>query len=244
MVPYVLGPILIFFTLRFRMPPTVVSVDPRVHPLPTQARNYLGEAYTHLTAAGFENRGTILLPDLMPNVKTLFAIYANRATCDLAMSAIIVAEDTMGGELKTSYVEFVRRFDDDVVVQTNNSSELSSFRPIPGEHTTKFWGIRDIPRLYRIHQALADRFCERGRPVNQLDVNYGGDVQHYVAQAVLDKSFREQVGTGYLAEDANGFHPTIPGAVIMTWKELWPIKSIRRWREKQVAQRLLAEIGL
>ena len=244
MVPYVLGPILIFFTLRFRMPPTVVTVDPRVHPLPDQARAYLGEAYQHLTAVGFENIGTILLPDLMPNVKTLFAIYANRAHTDLAMSAIIVAETPMGGELKTSYVEFMRRHDDDVVVQTNNSSELSSFKPMPGEHTTKLWNIRDIQRLYHIHQALADRFCERGRPVNELDTKYGGDIQQYVAKSVLEKSFRDQVGTGYLAEDAEGFHPTIPGAVIMTWKELWPIKSIRRWREKQNAERLLAEIGL
>ena len=45
LIPYVLGPILIFFTLRFRMPPTVVAVDPRVHPLPAEAREFLAEAY-------------------------------------------------------------------------------------------------------------------------------------------------------------------------------------------------------
>ena len=152
MVPYVLGPILIFFTLRFRMPPTVVAVDPRVHPLPTQARTYLGEAYQHLTAEGFAYVATILLPDLMPNVKTLFAIYVNRATSDMAMSAIIVGESGVGGELKTSYVEFVRRYDDGIVVQTNNSSELSSFKRLPTEFTTKFWDVRDIRRLHRLHQ--------------------------------------------------------------------------------------------
>jgi hypothetical protein len=43
LAPYVLGPFLIFFTLRFRMSPTVVLIDPREHPLPTEARTYFAE---------------------------------------------------------------------------------------------------------------------------------------------------------------------------------------------------------
>ena len=156
--PYVVAPILVLATLQFRMPPNVVVVDPRKHPLPAQARSYFSEAYENLTAAGFDYEATILLPDMLPNVQTLFAIFANRASCDMAMSAIIVAEDAMGGQLKTNYVEFVRRYDDGVVVQTNNSSELSAFKPMPNEFTTKFWNIREIGRLYRVHLVLADRF--------------------------------------------------------------------------------------
>jgi hypothetical protein len=242
LVPYVLGPLLIFFTLRFRCPPKVVPVDPRVHALPDQARHYLGEAYEQLAAEGFELLGTTLLPDLMPNVQTLFALYINRASSDMAMSAIIVAQGGIAGELKTSYVEFLRRFDDGVVVQTNNSRELSSFKPVPGEFTTKFWEIRDIRRLYHVHQALAVRFRQRGQPVDEFDATYQGDILQYVARGVLERSFRDQLETGYLAEDANGFRPTMKGAMIMTWKELWPIKAIRRWLEKRNAERLLAEI--
>jgi len=242
LIPYVLGPILIFFTLRFRMPPTVVAVDPRVHPLPAEARNYLAEAYRGLTAEGFELLGTMLLPDLVPNVKTLFAMYTNRANSDMAMSAIIVAQGGVGGELKTSYVEFVHRFDDGVVVQTNNSAELSAFKRMPGEYTTKFWQIRDIRRLYSLHQQLIERFRQRGQPVNRLDAEYGGDAVRYVAKAVLEETFRDQVGTGYLAEDASGFRPSLKGAWIMAWQELWPIKGIRRWRERRRAERLLAEL--
>jgi hypothetical protein len=162
----------------------------------------------------------------------------------MAMSAIIVAESGVGGELKTSYVEFVRRYDDGIVVQTNNSSELSSFKRMPAEFTTKFWEIRDIRRLNRLHRVLSDRFRERGQPVNQLDTKYEGDALRYVAQAVLEDTFRDQVGTGYLAEDPNGFRPTLKGAWIMAWKELWPIKSIRRWREQRYTKRLSAELEL
>lgn len=242
LIPYVLGPILIFFTLRFRMPPTVVAVDPRVHPLPAEARAFLAEAYRGLTAEGFELVGTILLPDLVPNVKTLFAMYTNRATSDAAMSAIIVAQRGVGGELKTSYVEFIRRYDDGVVVQTNNSSELSAFKRLPGEFTTKFWRVRDIHRLYGLHQLLADRFRQRGQPVNRLDAEYAGDAVRYVANAVLEETFRDQVGTGYLAEESTGFRPSFKGAWIMAWQELWPIKAIRRWREQRRAEQLLEEL--
>ena len=237
LVPYVLGPILVFFTLRFRMPPTVVAVDPRVHPLPAEARNYLAEAYRELTADGFELVGTMFLPDMVPNVKALFAIYANRPSADMAMSAIMVAQSGMGGELRTSYVEFVRRYDDSVVVQTNNSSELSSFKRMPGEYTNKFWQVRDIRQLYRLHQLLSDRFRQRGQPTFRMDSEFGGDAVQYVAQAVLQETFRDQVGTGYLSEDSNGFRPTMKGAWIMAWQELWPVKGIRRWREKQRAER-------
>ncbi|HPM80241.1 MAG TPA: hypothetical protein PLF81_06050 [Candidatus Anammoximicrobium sp.] len=242
LIPYVLGPILVFFTLRFRMPPTVVPVDPRVHPLPAEARNYLAEAYRALTAEGFELVGTMLLPDLVPNVKTLFAMYVNRPSSDMAMSAIIVAQGGVGGELKTSYVEFVRRFDDGVVVQTNNSSELSAFKRMPGEFTTKFWQVRDIRQLYGLHQLLVERFRQRGQSVNRLDTEYSGDAVRYVAKAVLEETFRDQVGTGYLAEDASGFRPSFKGAWIMAWQELWPVKGIRRWRERHRAERLLAEL--
>ena len=244
LIPYVLGPFLVFFRFRFRMPPTVVSVDPRVHPLPADARNFLAEAFRGLTAEGFELVGTIILPGLVPNVTTLFAMYTNRAACDLALSAIIVAQRDLGRELKKSHVEFVRRYDDGVVVLTNNSSVLSAFKRLPGEFTIKFWQVRDIHQLYVLHQRLTDRYRQRGQPVNRLDAEFGGDAVRYVAQAVLEETFRNQVDTGYLAEDSSGFRPSFKGAWIMAWQELWPIKSIRRWRERRRAEQLLAEFDI
>lgn len=242
LVPYVLGPLLIFSTLRFRMPPTIVPIDPREHPLPEDARAYFAEAFNALTADGFELVGTIGLPDLTPNAMTLFALYAHREKLDMAMSALIVAQSNMGPALRTSYVEFVRNFDDEIFVQTNNSKELSSFKRLPNEFTTKFWEIRDIHQLYQLHQLLAERFRQRGSPVLRLHTVCGGDPVRYVSEDVLQETFRQQVGTGYLAETSNGFAPTIKGALLMTWQELWPFKAIRRSRERRRATSLLAEL--
>jgi hypothetical protein len=160
----------------------------------------------------------------------------------MAMSAIIVGQSGLSPELRTSYVEFIRRFDDGVVVQTNNSSELSAFKRLPNEFTTKFQQVQDIRRLYRLHELLAHRFRQQGRPVLRLDVDFGGSAIQYVAQAVLEETFRNQVGTGYLAETSDGFRPTIKGGLIMTWQELWPAKGIRRSRERRRAASLLAEL--
>ena len=133
------------------------------------------------------------LPDLTPNALTLFALYANRTSADMAMSALIVAQSGVGPALRTNYVEFVRGFDDEVVVQTNNSSELSAFKRLPNEFTTKFWKIRDIHQLYQLHRLLADRFRQRGRPVLRLYTQFGGDAMRYVSEAVLQETFRNQV---------------------------------------------------
>ena len=83
-VPYVLGPILIYASLRFRMPPTVLSIDPRQEPLPASAREYFERAYASLTADGFTYVATIGLPDMGPNVRTIFAVYSHRESGDLA----------------------------------------------------------------------------------------------------------------------------------------------------------------
>jgi hypothetical protein len=89
---------------------------------------------------------------------------------------------------------------------------------------------------------LAERFRQSGRPRLRLDTDFGGDATRYVAEAVLEETFRDQIGTGYLAETAGGFRPTLKGALIMTWQELWPLKNLRRRRERQHAERLLSEL--
>lgn len=239
-IPYALGPILVLVTLRFRIPAKVVVVDPKTHPLPDEIRQYFHKAYLALTRDGFELAETMFLPAVVPNVKTLVALYVNRSTCDMAMSTFLLAADGIQ-TMKANYVEFATTFSDGVVVQTNNSRELSSFKPLPKEHTTQFWDIDDINRLYRLHRFLSEKYGRTGLPECRLDTQFGGNPVHYVARGVLEKSFGDQVGTGYLTRTPRGFGPTIRGAVIMAWQELWPLKPFRRLQRKRRAQQVLDE---
>ena len=242
-VPYVLGPILIFTIQRFRVPPHIVPLDPVTDPLPPEARQYFSEVFTALTREGFELAGTMGLLDVVPNVQCILALYVQRRTGDQAMSTLIVAKASGAPMLKSRYVEFVTRFDDGTVVQTNNSSELSAFQKLPNEHTAKFWEIQDVRRLYHLHRLLLPRFSRSSRPVLLLDRDFGGDVVAYVSKIALEDSFAQQVPTGYLRHCPQGFAPTIKGAVLMTWRELWPCKAIRRARCLRSANALLAEVG-
>lgn len=239
-IPFVLMPLLFFCMLRFRMPPKVDVIDPKTHPLPNDVRQYFHEAYLALTRDGFELVETMFLPDVVPNVQTLLALYVNRPTSDMAMSTFLLANDGVQS-MKANYVEFLTTFSDDVVVQTNNSRELSAFKPLPNEHTTQFWEITDINRLYRLHSFLAAKYGRAGTRECRLDTQFFGNTVQYVARNVLEKSFAQQVGTGYLTRTSQGFGPSIKGAIIMAWQELWPLKPMRRMQKKRQAEQVLGE---
>ena len=225
------------------MPADVLLIDPSQEPLPEEIRGYFHETYDALTGLGFEHVAVMALPSLLPNVRTILALYRNDSTLDLAMSSFIL---TIGGakSVRARYVEFYRRYSDNVVVQTNNSPELGSFPAREGAHTTQFWEIQDVARLYHLHQFLAEKFRRSGHAVNRLDAQYQGDPVRYVAEDVLDRSFGDQIETGYLARCAEGYRPTAKGALIMTWQELWPIKPMRRAKRRRQAAEVLREFGI
>ena len=89
LAPYALSPPLVYSLLRFKIPPEVVEVDPQQDQIPTPSAS-IYEAYEVLTRNGFELRGTIVLPRFIPDVKSIFALYANRATGEQAMSTLII----------------------------------------------------------------------------------------------------------------------------------------------------------
>ena len=240
LVPHVLGPFLVLFTLKFRLPVEVIPVDPRTEPLPQSVREYFDRAYRVLTADGFELVGVMVLPSVIPNVRSLFALYANRATREMAMSTLIVGTG-QGQQIQTRYIEFVTRFTDGVVVQTNNSRELGAFKPLPDEYTMQFWDVEDTHALYELHRLAVDKFRRAGQPVLRLDSEFGGDAVRFVARAVLEETFEDQVGTGYLVRTEDGFRASPKGALIMAWQELWPCKALRRASRRSRARAFLRE---
>ncbi|MBN2295466.1 MAG: hypothetical protein JXM70_23755 [Pirellulales bacterium] len=242
-VPYLLGPVLIFFTLCYRIPPEVVVIDPAQHPFPHELRQYFSSAHVDLTRLGFELLGTVLLPSLVPNVQALFNLYLNRENNDMAMSVFTLA--TAGGSetVKSKHVEFCTNFSDGVMVQTNNSAELSAFKLQPKEVTAQFWNIQNLDRLYQLHRFLLDKHRGTGHAICLYESQFGGDIAAYTAGEVISRSLLAQVDTGFMAPTSNGLRTTVKGAIIMTWQELWPLKAIRRRRRLHEAEQILNEMG-
>lgn len=240
--PYAVGPFLVRSTLRFRLPIEVVVVNPRETPMPEDTRQYFDYAYHSLVANGFELLEVMYLPSFVPNVRSLIAVYVNRRTQDSAMSSFMIAEGAMAG-VRKRYVEFVRRYPDDTLVQTNNSDELGAFPAKPREFTTQFHGLEDVSRLFALHQFLASKHGGARSAYLRIDTEFQGRAADYVARAVLQEGLEEQKKTGYLGGTATELRPTWKGAILMAWKELWPIKSLRRASRQRAANATLREFA-
>jgi len=127
-------------------------------------------------------------------------------------------------------------------VQTNNTKELGAFRNPPHVHTFKFWHEQDVGTLYKLHNRICARL-NSGRRILTLYDKFDGDVESYMNECVLAEPCQYQVEIGLLRRIPSGFAATFKGAFILTWQELWPMKSIRQSRELRKARRWLDELG-
>jgi hypothetical protein len=244
LIPFVLGPLLVRLTLKQASSPEVGAFNPDKRRLPQAVADFFDDVRDALAPLGFETVDGLTLPHQTPNVNCVALMLANRKTRDTALATVLNAKDMMGlGSLKSSHVEFVTRFRDGDVVQTNNSSVLSAFRSPPHVSTTQFPTVRDAERLYRLHQALVRQHGEMQGKILRIDEEFKGDAPEYLARAIVEE-LENQVTTGFLYHDAgkDAFCATWKGALLMTWSLCWPFSAFRKWRRARKAQRLLAEL--
>jgi hypothetical protein len=245
---YVLAPpALIYFSQRFKANPSLQRFDLDKLPPPGNAGRYLQEMDQQFQSLGFERRAGLTLPDAVPNVKALLVLYANHRSRDMALVAIMYGLNPVDHKvaLKSSYVEILSSFKDDDcrALQTNNAQLLGSFPASPGSVTYRFPAVEDMQRLFDLHNQLLERDRPSGRKYIRADEEFGGDDVAYM-QAVLRETYDRQIGTGYLSfqPQEQSYRPTVKGALLMTWRELFPVKQILWEGVKAHARRLAREL--
>lgn len=241
-LPYLLGPILLRLNMTQQAHPEVVPF-PIDHPgLPEDVREHFDTVTEEMARVGFEPVAGLALPRQMPDVKAVLVMFANRTTKDAAIATAIYA-DKLDPPLQTSYVEIISRFRDGRMVQTNNSQQMGAFPMKEGVSTIYFPSVQRADRLYRVHQALADRFARDAVKVLRLDEEFHGDAAAYLTRA-LREELEGQIDTGYmfLSPDGEVFRPTIKGAFLMCWALLFPFKQIRFARRDAKEKRILEEL--
>jgi len=233
--PYVIGPARVYCNQRFRIPAEIVHIEPCEQALPDPIRMHFAECYESLAKLGFDLVGVFGLPKLVPNVQSISAFYMNRRTNVVSNTSFV-----MSAAAVVRYVEFVTRYKDGTVVQTNNCAEIGAF-PTPAHvHTLQFWDIQEVATLHDLHRFHEARH-QKSPPINRLDDEFGGNLERYIAVAAMDEVCARQLETGYLVDCSGGYRPTLKGAVIMTWQLLWPFKAIRKSRRQRNAEQLLGE---
>jgi hypothetical protein len=243
LLPYVVGPLLIKLTLKQSDEPELTQLpldDPK---FPKSVTAHFRKVTEALRPAGFEPAAALGMPNQVPKVSARLLLLANRRTKDAAAVTLIYADEEGFTLVKTSYVEFISRFRDGTLVQTNNSEELNAFARRPGQFTTQLPLVREPERLYRLHQALAERHGGGSGKVLRLDEEFRGDATAYLSRAIVEE-LEGQIDTGYMyyVESEGQFRPTLKGAFLMTWGLLWPFTALRRMRRDREARRIIGEL--
>src|SRR5262249_45021751 len=137
---------------------------------------------------------------------------------------------------------FTTEFADDTRLLTSNNQTLS---PLPRirirEGSMSFPDIDDPSRLYAIHQATLALFA---RDAARLD-NVIDDPAEFLRSAhQKDVTRFAECGYYYLDRERIVYRLTWRGAILMTWKALWPFKRIRELLRRARAARLLQDLDL
>jgi hypothetical protein len=239
---YVGGPLLIYFTHRQAARPNLVSFKPGVTPLPADVDQFFHSTSWALAQQGFEIVTGMFLPSQVENVVVALIYMVNRQERDGAIG-VALHNKAPGMNTTMFHTEFVTRYKDGRVVQTGNAQTLSAF-PTPPECVNSFFpSVSDPVELYRLHQALCRRHGG-GQKVLKLDEQCGGDCLRYMIESILEE-LDAATKAGYMQLDsaAGVYKPTVKGAILMTYGELWPYKSVRIRRRLSRERELLAELA-
>lgn len=242
---YVGGPLMIWWSQKLEATPQMVPFNPDEYDWPADIDELFSTAIDELGSSGFEVTGGVLLPRAVPNVQTALVLLANRAEKDVVMVTATIATNNFAS-LRNLYLEFSTNFQDGFEYNTNNTDQLLAFPPEPHKRTYQFVQVKEPRKLYDVHQAILNangRHCQQ--KVLKVDRQFGGD-----AIADLLDGIREELELatkrGYLRRTSDGqyYRPTVIGAILMTWKELWPWKAIRRMKRDRSAQAILSNLGV
>lgn len=213
--------------------------------LPSVVRKHVAELEGALAGEGFEAAGMFLLPQAMPNSRTLQVLLVNRSKRDTAQSITIFGPQNDQWSVWMQIIAYATRFRSGRVISTDNAVTTRWLPASENVVLIHFPWIGDPLELYRVHAAIVARKGDGGEKELRLDTQHRGD-----GAAFLEASMREELeaarGTGYLRLSPDGAHyrMTVKGAYLTSWAAMPPFYRWLQRRRHRQAQALLAELGI
>jgi len=242
---YLAVPLLICGQQKFEARPTMLRFDVDEYEWPAEIQRLFVESIGELTELGFEVVDGLFLPSAVQNVKTALVLLVHPDEVDAAMVTAMYAQPVSASSLKTLYVEFSTTFDDGSIYDVNNSSQMGSFPRREEMHLCQLVKVQDVRSLYCVHQAvLRHAGRNQSQKVLPLDEQFDGDAVAYLQHA-MEREFQAASEQGYLkrASDGRSYQPTLKGAYLMVWKELWPWKLVRKHHRDMQARAVLEDLA-
>lgn len=237
-LPYVGGPLLILFVHKQPAEPCILHLDPeQVRP---ELAGYVQHVAGGLASQGFSPAVYLWWPNPAGETDTQLLVFTNPSSRESA-AAIDMCSTRAGAEhVAWTYLEFCTEFVNGESVCTNNVGIANITRPDPLKRVFHFPAVRNPLVLYGAHR----RLVERHAPQAARFIPTPGTEHLHVAYSSA-KAFARQVEFGYMyLDDSSGsYRPTLKGALLMSWKLLWPVKQVRAVMAKRKAAETLRSLG-
>jgi len=215
---YLMAPMAVRSGFRFAAHCKPVRVP--VEELPREVSAYIQSRIPQMQSLGFEFLGCYDCGVLASNTQSFSAYFCNRTTNDFANVSVATSPQRTVG-----YSEFSTRFGNGIALETNTNSVLPLTPDNPEVRVFRFPEIEEPRELYQVHKSLTEKYANgqwaQGEPKGQ-------EIQRLVR--VLENYGPRHAKMGYmhLAPSGETYLLTWKGAILMTWRGLWPTALIRR----------------
>lgn len=236
---YVGFPILIWLTHRQNARPDARLVDMQGEGVRPDAAKFLSSVLDSLEALGFRLEALLDVPHQTPNTTMLVMLTINKKSTDHSLAVAMFAFNGEQTQIAKFFVQFVSRYPDRLFIQTSNLDISSAFPQDPNSVISKLPSVNDLARLYENPQMIVAEHRPGARKILRLFEEFNGDAVAYLRHDIREDLERAQsCGYMWLTADGEKFRPTVRGAVMMTYKQLFPFKMFgamaRKRRERQI----------
>ena len=225
------------------------TADPHYEPLdlpseqtPPPVIESVAAISPQLESLGFTNRGHFRISRSVPNGGAHVTLFENRQSRQYAK--LFSTFSTAGGTRKvtSTSLAFSTEFDDGLTLVTaNRKTQPLTPRIRTHEGSLAVPWIGNPRRLYEIHNACITHF---GNSASRADIPIKDPIDFLRNSQLKETAKFAESGYYYLDEDARVYRPTWRGAILMTWKLLWPAKPIRAALASRRSARVLHELGI
>jgi Domain of unknown function (DUF4253) len=241
LVPYWLGPLVVWLTQRIGARPVFEPFDSRRHVVPPDVAQALRQTCDALAGEGFRVVGDLFQSGQVKHVSMRATMLERPDGGEVAL-AVAAFSTARPGRLVTSYVELPTKFADGRSVTVNNSPRAGVFTPSPRRIVVRLRDVRDPGRLWRITRAYLQRYFGAA---TRVTFDHQDDPARFLSDAMA-RELAEQVEMGTWRRDdaTQTFRPTFVGAWKMTWRLLPPFRALGMARLRRRAATLLRELGM
>lgn len=203
----------------FRFAAHCKPVQVPVEELPREVSASIQAQIPPMQSLGFELLGCYDCGVLASNTQRFIAHFCNRSTNDFANVSVATSPQKTAG-----YFEFSTRFGNGLTLETNTNSDLPLTPDNPEVRVFRFPEIREPRELYLVHKRLIEKYADgtwaQGEPKGQ-------EIQRLVRVMQNYGPRHAKLGYMYLAPAGEAYFLTWKGAILMTWRGLWPTSLIR-----------------